>query len=604
MSASKHRIAEAVADHIVELSQTRLGEMVASYKTLTRANEELEYITGITRFFESKNEFQEFQRILALPVEKLHSDQTREFGDFQTPPSLARRVCEYLAQNGVAPTVVVEPTFGMGNFILAALDTFPTLKLVYGIELQARYEWHLKIALLIKALLGRRVKTKIELYRDNIFTHEFSERVLDAKDLLILGNPPWVTSAALGALESANLPQKQNLKALNGMDALTGKSNFDISEYILLQLLDQFATKKGTLALIVKNATAKNIVEILPQKKYLLENLRTLEIDAAREFNVAVGANVFVAELGAARAEKICRVATLEKPQQIKREFGWIDAKFVSDAKKYKANAYLDGESIFVWRQGIKHDCARVMELDVRGETLWNGDAEQVHVESEYAYWILKSSDLQTFEATPRKKVIVTQKKLNEDTLALRVNAPRLWKYLEANRAALDQRKSSIYRDKPRFSIFGVGDYSFAPYKVAISGLYKEPNFALVCPIENRPVLVDDTCYMLPFDSYLDALITATLFNSERVKQFLQAIVFNDAKRPYTKQVLMRVDISKLIARISLDELCLYWKEIGYTPRVVVTQSELDAYKYRILNTDKQDNELQLSLSMQKKMAK
>ena len=591
-----HRIAEAVAEHIVELSQTRLGEMVASYKTLTRATEELEYITGITRFFESKNEFQEFQRILALPVEKLHSDQTREFGDFQTPPSLARRACEYLAQNGVAPTVIVEPTFGMGNFILAALDVFPNVETVYGVELQERYEWHLKIALLIKALLGRRVKARIELHRDNIFTHEFSERVLDAKALLILGNPPWVTSAALGTLESANLPQKQNLKALNGMDALTGKSNFDISEYILLRLLDQFASRKGTLALIVKNATAKNIVEILPQKQYRVANLRTLEIDAAREFNVAVGASVFVAELGSTRAEKICRVATLEKPQQIKREFGWVGEKFVADVKKYQVNSTLDGESIFVWRQGIKHDCARVMELDVRGETLRNGDEEKVRVESDYLYWILKSSDLQKFEATPRKQVIVTQKRLGEDTSRLRVNAPRLWKYLEANSASLDQRKSSIYRDKPRFSIFGVGDYSFAPYKVAISGLYKESNFSLVCPIENRPVMVDDTCYMLGFENYLDALITATIFNSERVKQFLQAIVFSDAKRPYTKQVLMRVDISKLIARISLDELCLYWKEIGYTPRVVVTEWDLEEYKNRILDTGEEDNKLQLSL--------
>lgn len=77
MGQSTYRLTEAIADHIVESSQTRLGEMVASYKTLKRANEELEYITGITRFFESKNEFQEFQRILALPVESNSTAEQR-----------------------------------------------------------------------------------------------------------------------------------------------------------------------------------------------------------------------------------------------------------------------------------------------------------------------------------------------------------------------------------------------------------------------------------------------------------------------------------------------------------------------------------------------
>lgn len=595
---STFRLAEAVEEHIVELNQTRLVEMVASFKTLKRANEELEYMTGVARFFHSQEELAEFQHLITLPNGKLSSHQTREFGDFQTPPNLARRVCQYLAQNGVSPSVIIEPTYGMGNFILAALDVFPDVELVYGVELQERYEWHLKVSLLIKALLGKRSSAKIELYRDNIFTHEFPASITNAENILILGNPPWVTSAALGALESANLPQKQNLKSLNGMDALTGKSNFDISEYILLRLLDQFASHQGMLAMIIKNATARNIVEILPQKQYLLGNLRMLEIDAAREFDVAVEANVFAAELGSERAEKICREAKLEQPQPPKREFGWLGDKFVSDVRKYKVNAELDGESIFVWRQGIKHDCARVMELKARGEKLWNGDEEQVQVESEYVYWILKSSDLQNFDATPRKKVIVTQKKLGEDTSALRVNAPRLWKYLEANSVSLDQRKSSIYRDKPRFSIFGVGDYSFAPYKVAISGLYKEPNFSIVCPIENRPVMVDDTCYMLGFENHLDALFTATLFNSEHVKQFLQSIVFSDAKRPFTKQALMRIHISKLIERISLDKLERYWQQIGYALRVNVTEYDLDEYKNRILYSDKEENKLQLSLSL------
>lgn len=585
MSTNTHRIAEAITTHIVVLSQTRLVEMVAAYKSLKRANEELQYLTGIKQFFAKKEELDEFQRLITLPNQKLNSHQTHEFGDFQTPPDLAHQVCQYLAQNGVSPSVIIEPTYGMGNFILAALDVFPKVELVYGVEIQERYEWHLKVSLLIRTLLGRHISAKIELYRDNIFTHEFPERITRAENFLILGNPPWVTSAALGMLESENLPQKQNLKALNGMDALTGKSNFDISEYILLRLLDHFALTKGNLAFLVKNSTVRNVVEHLPKKSYRISEMCTLEIDAAREFDVAVDANVFVAALGTTRPERVCQVATLVEPHKITREFGWVGNEFVSNVTQYEAAAQLEGESTLVWRQGLKHDCARVMELSRCEQGLVNGDNELVQVEPDYVYGLLKSSDLQRFEAlAPRKQVIVTQKKLGEDTSSLQTQAPCLWRYLLENSNCLDQRKSSIYRNKPRFSIFGIGDYSFKRYKVAISGLYKEPNFSIVCPMEDRTVLVDDTCYMIGFDQYKDALFAASLYNSDLVKHFLQSITFNDAKRPFTKQALMRINITRVADCLSFDSLCDYWERIRYVPREHVTEKDYDKFKGQGLN--------------------
>jgi len=55
-----------------------------------------------------------------------------------------------------------------------------------------------------------------------------------------------VTSAELGALNAENLPVKRNVKGLNGLDALTGKSNFDIGEFILLRMLELFSGQRGT----------------------------------------------------------------------------------------------------------------------------------------------------------------------------------------------------------------------------------------------------------------------------------------------------------------------------------------------------------------------
>jgi hypothetical protein len=46
--------------------------------------------------------------------------QKVEFGDFQTPLNLARKVCSLLQGLGYAPSSVLEPTCGEGNFIVAS----------------------------------------------------------------------------------------------------------------------------------------------------------------------------------------------------------------------------------------------------------------------------------------------------------------------------------------------------------------------------------------------------------------------------------------------------------------------------------------------------
>jgi type I restriction-modification system DNA methylase subunit len=62
-----------------------------------------------------------------------------EYGDFQTPLDLAQQVCELLVSKGVEPATVIEPTCGMGNFLVAAVEHFPDVKQLFGLEINARY---------------------------------------------------------------------------------------------------------------------------------------------------------------------------------------------------------------------------------------------------------------------------------------------------------------------------------------------------------------------------------------------------------------------------------------------------------------------------------
>jgi hypothetical protein len=600
MNQTTHYITEAVSEYVTGSNQTRLFNTISACNNVERANEVLYRLTGIRRFFPNYKAFEEFQHLLTLPVSTSSSQhEDRQWGDFQTPPGLVAQACHYLAESAVAPRIVIEPTYGAGNFILGVLKAFPTVELIYGVEIQEKYEWNLKIALLSEALRSQRITVDIELHRDNIFTHHFPRQITGAQNILIIGNPPWVTNAELGALNSQNFPKKSNIKALKGMDAMTGKSNFDIGEFVLLRILELFSAQRGTLAILCKNSVIKNIVEILPRQKFNVSNIRALEIDAAREFNAAVDASLLVLDMGVSKPTFTCQVATLERPNDTVRSFGWVRNKFVSDIDGYDSVCELDGKSSIVWRQGLKHDCAKIMELDVQDELWVNGNGDIVDIESDRVYWLLKSSDLRKFEASKaRKKVIVTQHYLDENTSGLMKSSPKLWEYLVKNSKYFERRKSRIYHNKPRFSIFGVGEYSFKLYKVAISGLYKKPQFSLILPIDERPVMLDDTCYFLGFDTYVDALFVASLINSPMIKQFLQSIVFSDAKRPYTKKVLMRIDLPQLSSRISFDSLQAFWDEIGYEPRSSVTASEFEEFRQRLSILDRKQKGRQLRLDI------
>lgn len=563
--------------HPCEVNQTRVLNLMKSYRTTAQANEDLYTLTGIQQFFRDADEYETLCSMLMAPT-PLGCNENREWGDFQTPFCLAEQVCHYLIETGVSPRVVIEPTYGTGTFILAALALFPTVQHVYGVEIQAAYTWHLKMSLLMRALQGCQTKANIELYQDNIFTHRFSQSIRNAHNVLIIGNPPWVTNAQVGLLQGKNLPAKSNIKAFHGIDALTGKSNFDIGECVLLRMLDLFAEKQGTLAILCKKTVIKNIVELLPRSIYNVANIHALEIDANQMFGASVDAALLVLTMGTRSKTYTCQVAHLDTPYDIQRSFGWAHNKFVSSIEAYEAHADLDGVSPLVWRQGLKHDCSKIMELNDNLYT--NGNGAIVDVEEDYVYGLLKGSDLKHFVIErARKKVIVPQQYIGQETAHLANEAPKLWAYLHKHSEYFDRRKSSIYQGKPPFSLFGIGEYAFKAYKVAISGFHKKPWFSVVLPINNRPVMLDDTCYFLGFDSYLEALFTASILNNSIVTQFLQSIVFIDAKRPYTKQHLMRIDLHQVAKRISFDAICTVWSTVGFTPKEPITKHIYEHYR-------------------------
>ena len=173
---------------------------------------------------------------------------------------------------------------------------------------------------------------------------------------------------------------------------------------------------------------------------------------------------------------------------------------------------------------------------------------------SDLVFDILKSSNLKTLVVdSPKKYTIVTRRYIGQKTDYL-VNYPQKHECLQKHIDEFRKRKSTIYQGNPDFSIFGTGDCSFKPYKVAISGLYKTMYFTLIMPQE-KPLMVDDTCYFLSFDSLKDAVAVHTLLNTEIIRSLLKSITFPDAKRMITKEALMRIDLAKALELSNRSQL-------------------------------------------------
>jgi len=543
-----------------------LNENLKKIVSFEIANQKMLDAFGIKHFFDNNDELETLKKIISNVHNIVEEPDRAEYGDFQTNADLANNVTLHLTFNQISPEILVEPTCGKGNFIIASLKNFKNIQHVYGVEIYKPYIWETKFSIINFFLENpTRNKPEISITHCNVFDFDFKliANQHAARDILIIGNPPWVTNSKLGSLNSSNLPKKTNFKNNNGLDAMTGKGNFDIAEFITLAMIETFQNMNGYLVLLVKNSVIKNIVFEQNRNKYQIASIQKQCIDSKKEFNVSVEASLFYCKLNAV-PDFDCEEFNFYDNKNACQKFGWLNDKFVSNIDTYIHTKNIDGVSPFVWRQGLKHDCSAIMELDKVNGHYVNGMNEEVKLEDGLVYGILKSSDLKnTVIYQTRKFTIVTQKKVGQETKYIKSEYPQTYHYLTAHKASFDARKSSIYNNKPLFSIFGIGDYSFKPYKVAISGLYKTFHFTLILPQGNKPVMLDDTCYLIGFDKIEFAVYALILLNSEITMQFLQSITFADAKRTFTKDVLMRINLLELAKNIDEKYLKAEMKKLN-----------------------------------------
>jgi hypothetical protein len=492
-----------------------------------------------------------------------------QFGDFQTPFSLAQKVVEVLKRNhGIEPDHVIEPTCGKGAFVLASAEGFKDSK-IHGYEINSKY-----VDVANNEIRIKKLEASADVKEADFFDVEWEQEISNMQGkLLVIGNPPWVTSSELGLLNSTNLPEKTNFQKRKGIEAITGSGNFDISEWMLLKHVSWFANRDGAIAFLCKTSVARKVMRQVRQSPNHRFFGHIYPIDAKEYFNASVEACLFVLTTETGNAD--CEVYESLESTTPSHVIGERDGLIVSDVELYEKWRHLRGQDpVYIWRSGVKHDCSKVMELEKIEGGYINGLGEKLDLEDAYIYPLLKSSDVGNSRVSScRKLVIVTQKNVGEDTSEIKEVAPKTWEYLVQHGEYLDNRKSSIYKGKPRFSIFGIGEYSFSDWKIAISGLYKRLEFNIVSPMNNKPVLFDDTVNFISMSCEEEARYIYELLTSQPATEFLSSLIFWDEKRPITTKVLRELSIKEIAQQVG--QLERYLEFVGSNQTRAVGQLSL-----------------------------
>ncbi|MCP5519323.1 MAG: SAM-dependent methyltransferase [Verrucomicrobiales bacterium] len=480
-------------------------------------------------------------------------------------------MCSFLVRQGIEADTVLEPTCGIGAFLVGAAEAFPQAHLL-GWDINQDHVEQARSATRQARAAGRAT-----LGVQDFFAHDWEAELAGISgSLLVLGNPPWVTNATVSAMNGSNLPAKENFQGFRGIEARTGKSNFDISEWMLIRLVRALRGRAATVAMLCKAGTARKLLRFAWQNDGRIASGALYRIDAKKHFGASVDACLLLVRTGEAGPAEAKVFAGLPA-KRAETTMGLAGKDLVSDIRTYRRLKHLEGLCPYQWRSGVKHDCAPVMELRPgNGAALQNKLGEQVLIEPDHLFPLLKCSDLANGRLDPERWVIVTQRKVGDNTGTIARTAPRTWDYLNTHRKHFAARKSSIYKGRGPFALFGIGEYAFAPWKVAVSGLHRNPRFVLIGPVNGKPVFFDDTCYFLPFEDEAEARVVGEILNSAECKAFLDALTFTGAKRPITVDLLQRLSVRALAEDAGLANVWIAARERGlpYAAQAAPIQSE------------------------------
>jgi len=427
------------------------------------------------------------QDIEAL-MNRLSRRERLEGGIFFTQAPLVDRICRHFDFSQIHR--VIDSAAGSCNFLIPLAEKYPHIEF-YGVEKHPR--------------VFRDVEKKLSTYpnlhyfQGDILLDDFPIPPCD----LYLGNPPFVNFTDLPEdyREKIRPLWQQNLELPRGFSLLLGHSRADIAQLIFQYTLNTYLTPRGQFGVILPDTLLRGDSAQAGFQQCSGFAPRIIEeIDQNDAFYGTSRPSFFMIGEKGRKAEFPIPCIS---PEGIRQQLWNRRGKWVLGDGAQWPDSWLGN---YQARQGI----------NTLGANKIFFFKEKPDLEEELLFPLLKSSDVRMWESRPEAWVLLPYKEgklFSEEDLQM--HFPRSWKYLNQHKETLSQRKSRFAR-KHWYALFGIGPYTFAPYRVTWRALGAR---SMAAAVVQRGIPNQAMHGYIPLQSEKEAHYLAGLLNSRIIQQ-------------------------------------------------------------------------------------
>ncbi len=417
----------------------------------------------------------------------------------------------------------------------------------------------------------------------------------------VIGNPPWIKWDFLSEDYKEKLrllyQDVYNLFSHKGMKASMGYAHDDLSILFTYIAMDKYLKDKGTLGFVLKQTIYKSIAGKEFRKFQITKKNDAIPIKILKVHDLlqltpfGSGAETSIAILKKNEKTEYPVKYTIWRKKAKERitELSTIEyVKKVTEMTDFKA--YPDpfsGDITDVWiivpegsklpkisktgnnylsRHGVVNDLNGVFMLKINskkesGLLSVNNLADfgkkkvkeiRAEIEPDLIYPLIKPDNTKKWKIDKYHYILLPHKKDGENNESfLRVNYPKSYAYLNRFKDELLSRKSKWFKGegKPFYSLFGIGKYTFMPFKIVWCCMSYKPYFSVVSKITDeyigtKTLIPDNTIGNISFDSEKEAHFVCAILNSEKAK-FLFSIRSSKSKWGISIEMVKKIPIPK-----------------------------------------------------------
>ncbi len=419
------------------------------------------------------------------------------------------------------------------------------------------------------SLLAEKKEQGLDDIWARVLKNAFMPLFLEPFDVVV-GNPPWVNWESLPEgyrRDSAHLWQEYGLFVHTGMGAILGKGKKDLSTLMTYAVAERLLKDGGKLGFVITQSVFKTAGAGQGFRRFRIGKqgpfLRVLGVDDLSELQPFEGATnrtaIFVLKKGEptrypvpythwkkATPGRLDYDSTLHEAlgatQRLRLQAIPVDRSDPTSAwltareRALCAMQKMLGTSVCQAHEGVNtgganavywlHIAARRPDGLLVVRNLTEGAKREVpqvtaELEPDLVYPLLRGRDVSRWHAGASAHILMVQDPATRqgvDEKVLQRKYPKTFAYLRGFEGLLRERKSQSVRtlmQKAGFhSMFAVGDYTLAPYKVVWREVSSQFATAMVGSVEGKPVLPDHTVVLIACSAADEAHYMCASLNS------------------------------------------------------------------------------------------